>query len=130
VRLLLDTHTWLWFYLGDSQLSQAARSLIEDAGNAKLVSPASCWEAAIKISIGKLQLREPYEAVLRHSIVDNGFAVLPIEDRHVVQVSGLAFPPGHKDPFDRLLVAQAMVENIPIVSADVQLDSYPVRRLW
>ena len=104
--------------------------MIENADNAKLVSPASYWELAIKISIGKIHLTESYDEMLQHAILDNGFTILPIEIRHVVQVSSLPFPPAHKDPFDRLLVAQALVENIPVVSADSVLDAYGIQRLW
>ena len=130
MRILLDTHAWLWFYLGDPQLSSRARSLIEAPVNEKLVSPASYWELAIKVSVGKIQLTESYEEMLQHAILDNGFAILPIEIRHTVHICSLPFPPAHKDPFDRLLVAQAIVENMPIVSADSALDAYGVQRLW
>jgi PIN domain nuclease of toxin-antitoxin system len=128
VRLLLDTHTLLWFYLGDPQLSATARSLIEDPANEKLVSPASYWELAIKIGLGKYTLTESYEDFIQHAIFDNGFLILPIEPRHTAILVSL--PPHHKDPFDRLLVAQAMVEGIPIVIVDPALDPYPITRLW
>ena len=128
MRLLLDTHTLLWFYLGDPQLSAAARLLIEDAANTKLVSPASYWELAIKIGLGKYTLTESYDDFIQHAIFDNGFIILPVEPRHTAVVVSL--PLHHKDPFDRLMVAQAMVERIPLVSADAALDPYPIPRLW
>jgi PIN domain nuclease of toxin-antitoxin system len=128
MRLLLDTHSFLWFVLGDSQLSPRALSLILDPGNEKLLSPASYWEIAIKISIGKYSLSEPYEAFLQRGIAGNGFVILPIEPRHTARVINLPFH--HRDPFDRLLIAQAIAEGIPIVSADPALDRYPVTRLW
>jgi PIN domain nuclease of toxin-antitoxin system len=128
VRILLDTHTLLWFYLGDPQLSATARRLIEDPANTKLVSPASYWELAIKISLGKYVLRESYDDFIQHAIVDNGFLILPVEPKHTGALISLAHH--HKDPFDRLMVAQAQVEGIPLVSNDSLLDQYGITRLW
>jgi PIN domain nuclease of toxin-antitoxin system len=130
VRLLLDTHTLLWYALGDPQLSTTARGLILDQANEILISPASLWEVAIKVSIGKLTLHRPYEEFIDFCLNRYRFVILPIEPRHTTQVAGLPFPPGHKDPFDRLLAAQALVEAIPIVSVDEVFDLYGVRRLW
>jgi PIN domain nuclease of toxin-antitoxin system len=93
VRLLLDTHALLCFYLGDPQLSTAARLLIEDVANTKLVSPASYWELAIKISLGKYTLTESYDDFIQHAIFDNGFLILPIEPRHT---AGLVTLPQHQ----------------------------------
>jgi PIN domain nuclease of toxin-antitoxin system len=128
VRLLLDTHAFLWFVLGDPQLSPAALALILDPARVKLVSPASYWEIAIKISLGKYSLHEPYEAFMQRGVFGNGFSILPIELKHTTVLTTLPFH--HKDPFDRLLVAQALAEQIPIVSADAVLDRYGVTRLW
>jgi PIN domain nuclease of toxin-antitoxin system len=128
VNLLLDTHTLLWFALGDAQLSATARQLIEDPANTKFVSPASYWEIAIKISIGKYVLHQPYEIFFDRAIRQNGFLVLPIEVRHTAALTNL--PHHHRDPFDRLLVAQAMVEGLSLVSIDAALDAYPIQRLW
>jgi PIN domain nuclease of toxin-antitoxin system len=128
VRMLLDTHAWLWFYLGDVRLSDKARLLIEDAANTKLVSPASYWELAIKVSLGKYQLSESYDELVQHSVVDNGFTILPIEPRHTSVLVSMPFH--HKDPFDRLLTAQALSENISIISADAIFDPYGVQRVW
>jgi PIN domain nuclease of toxin-antitoxin system len=128
MKLLLDTHAFLWFVLGDSQLSGGARTLIADPANEKLISPASYWEIAIKISIGKYVLNEPYDAFLQRGIGGNGFGILPIEPRHVAALTTLPFH--HRDPFDRLLIAQAMVEGIPLVSGDAALDAYPITRMW
>ena len=127
MRLLLDTHTLLWFALTDPQLSSAATSLIMDPAHEKLVSPASYWEIAIKISVKKYALSKPYEVFMQEAIDKNGFGILHIEPKHTAAVTTLPFH--HKDPFDRLLVAQAMVEDIPIISGDPVLDSYPVKRL-
>jgi PIN domain nuclease of toxin-antitoxin system len=128
LRLLLDTHTLLWFALNDPQLTAPAMSLIVDPNNDKLVSPASYWEIAIKISVRKYALSKPYEDFMREAIDKNGFGYLHIEPKHTAVLTSLPFH--HKDPFDRLLIAQAMVEGIAIVSNDVMLDAYPIKRLW
>ncbi|MBI1765873.1 MAG: type II toxin-antitoxin system VapC family toxin [Acidobacteria bacterium] len=128
MNLLLDTHTLLWFALGNAQLSATARQLIEDPANTKFVSPASYWEIAIKISIGKYVLHQPYETFFDRAIRQNGFLILPIELRHTAALTNL--PYHHRDPFDRLLVAQAMVEGLSLVSIDAVLDAYPIQRLW
>lgn len=128
MRILLDTHTLLWFYLGDPQLSSTARGLIDDPANTKLVSPASYWELAIKVSLGKYVLTESYDDFIQHAVFDNGFVILPVEPRHTAAL--ISLPHHHKDPFDRLLVAQAIVDRIPLVSGDSLLDKYPITRLW
>lgn len=128
MRLLLDTHAWLWYHLGDAQLSTVARLLIEEVNNEKFVSTASYWELAIKVGVGKFALGEPYEDFIQHAIFDNGFFILPIEPQHTAVLVSL--PLHHKAPFDRVMVAQAMVERMPIVSADPVLDAYPITRLW
>jgi PIN domain nuclease of toxin-antitoxin system len=128
VRLLLDTHALLWFYLGDAQLSATARTAITDSRNSKLVSPASYWDLAIKVSLGKYVLTETYDEFVQHAIFDNGFVILPVEPKHTAAL--ISLPLHHKGPFDRLLVAQALVEGIPLVSADPVLDQYPITRLW
>lgn len=128
MRLLLDTHTLLWFALGDPQLTRTARGLIDDPLNDKCLSPASYWEIAIKISVGKYALGAPYDVFMRNAIQGNGFQVLPIEVRHTSALISLPFH--HKDPFDRLLIAQSLVEKIPIVSNDATLDAYGINRLW
>src|SRR5438874_1475001 len=127
--LLLDTHAFLWFVWNHPQLSVTARSLIVDPANRKLVSGASHWEISIKVSIGKLDLGEPYRSFMHREITRNNFEILPVSLDHSAAVAVLPFH--HKDPFDRMLVAQANVENIPLVSADVIFDAYAgVRRLW
>jgi PIN domain nuclease of toxin-antitoxin system len=128
LRLLLDTHTFLWFTLGDPQLSAAALAAINDPGNDKLVSPATYWEIAIKVSINKLTLNQPYEDFMERGIPQNGFDILPIEPPHTARVVTLPFH--HKDPFDRLLIAQALVEDLTLVSNEALFDSYGVKRLW
>ena len=130
MRLLLDTHSMYWYIEDDPQLSGRARTLIQDASNEILISPASYWEIAIKISIGKWRLNRPYEEFIDIGLNQYGFQMLPILPTHTARLIGLPFPQGHKDPFDRLLVAQVLVEQIPIVSADSPLDAYGVTRLW
>jgi len=128
MRALLDTHALLWFVLGDAQLSATAKSCILKAATTKLVSPASYWEIAIKISLGKYALTQPYVDFMRRAVEGNGFEILHIDYRHAAALIDL--PMHHRDPFDRLLVAQAMVENIPIISNDPSVDAYAVTRLW
>lgn len=128
MKILLDTHAWLWFVLGDLQLSDKARALISDPTNEKLISPASYWELAIKISIGKYLLTEPYADFMKRAIIGNGLIILPIAPVHTSVLTSLPFH--HKDPFDRLLIAQSIAEGVPIVSADAVFDTYPVVRLW
>ncbi|MFO0877867.1 MAG: type II toxin-antitoxin system VapC family toxin [Gemmataceae bacterium] len=128
MRLLLDTHTLFWYIEADPQLSATAATLIQDASNEVLISPASYWEMAIKISVGKWQPARPYNDFMDLALVRYAFSVLPILPTHTAALIGLPFH--HKDPFDRLLIAQAVVENVPIVSADATLDAYPIRRLW
>lgn len=130
MRLLLDTHALLWYTLNDPQLSATAQALILDAKNEVLMSPASYWEIAIKASIGKLTLHQTYEDFIDICLQRYWFRILPIEPAHTARVLTLPFPSNHKDPFDRLLVAQALVEQISIVSSDSQLDAYPITRLW
>jgi PIN domain nuclease of toxin-antitoxin system len=128
MKLLLDTHTFLWFVIGSSNLSANARALIEDAANEKFLSVACLWEIAIKLSIGKLTLSAPFAVLISQQLGLNGLELLNITIEHAAVVAGLPFH--HRDPFDRLLIAQAMVEKMPIVSIDTTFDTYPVTRLW
>lgn len=130
MRLLLDTHAFLWFLAGDPKLSPAARGFIEDIGNEPLLSVASAWELAIKVSIGKLTYVRSLPVLLQEDRLYSDIALLSITIDHVLKVATLPFPGEHKGPFDRLLVAQCLVDNLPIVSADAVLDSYDVQRLW
>ncbi|MBC8872230.1 MAG: type II toxin-antitoxin system VapC family toxin [Planctomycetes bacterium] len=126
--LLLDSHTMLWFFWDDPRLIAIAKTLIEDPDNRKLVSIATCWEIAIKAGLGKLTLGEPSQPFLNREIPRNNFELLSISLDHATSVEDLA--QHHKDPFDRLIIAQAIAEGIPIVSKDPVFDAYPVRRLW
>ena len=128
MTVLLDTHALLWAYWGDPQLSAVAIRLIFDPTNRVLVSPASHWEVAIKMRTGKLALRETFIEFVQHAVFDNGFKILPIEPNRTALVAQLPFH--HKDPFDRLLIAQALAEGVPLLSADAAADAYGVTRLW
>lgn len=128
MKLLLDTHALLWFLLDDAKLSGGARSLIVDPGNDPLVSPASYWEIAIKISLGKYILAEDFAGFMESQLAENDLTVLPITVAHAAVVATLPFH--HRDPFDRLLIAQAMVESVPLLSSDPAFDLYPVTRMW
>jgi len=128
MTVLLDTHALLWFVLDDAKLSVPARTLLEDPATDVLVSPASYWEIAIKVRLGRLELHSAYDEFMHKGIVGNGFTVLPIEPRHTSLLTTLPFH--HRDPFDRLLVAQALVERVALVSVDHALDVYGVDRRW
>ena len=128
MKLLLDTHTFLWFVLNDPSLSPIARDLIIDPLNEIFFSPATHWEIAIKISIGKYQLPDPFESWINTQIQTNDFQILPIEVSHTAFVTTLPFY--HKDPFDRLLISQSLVEKISINSTDRIFDSYGENSLW
>jgi PIN domain nuclease of toxin-antitoxin system len=128
VRLLLDTHALLWFAGGDAQLSAAARSAIEAEVNQPLVSVASVWEMGIKISLGKLDIGMSLGAFVRDHVVGNGMNLLAITPEHVERVVGLAFH--HRDPFDRLLIAQALEEGAAIVGRDSEFNKYGIPLIW
>ncbi len=125
---LLDTHALLWWLAGDERLSPAARKLIDDPTNTILVSAASAWEITTKSRLGKL----PNAAVLANDVgqaVDSqGFSKLDISFAHAERAGRL--PGAHRDPFDRMLAAQAVEMDIPLVSCDTALDVFAVRRLW
>lgn len=122
VKLLLDTHLLLWAAGQPERLSTPARQLLDDPRNEPLFSAASLWEVAIKSSLGREDFRvEP--RLLRRGLLDNGYAELPITSQHAVNIDSL--PPLHKDPFDRLLLAQALSEDLLLVTSDAQLARYP-----
>jgi PIN domain nuclease of toxin-antitoxin system len=128
VNLLLDTHAFLWFIAGDSSLSKAARSAIEDESNNLYMSVASLWEIAIKISIDKLTLSEPFETFIPEQLAENGVELLDISVAHTALIASMPFH--HRDPFDRLIAAQASAEQMTLVSADEAFDAYGITRLW
>jgi PIN domain nuclease of toxin-antitoxin system len=128
MRALLDTHALLWFLAGERALSPRARLLVEDPDNTIFVSVASLWEIAIKVGLGKLDIGQPYTEFVHDQLNRTAFEVLGIETRHLISLSNL--PLHHRDPFDRMLVAQAISEGLPIIGIDAAFDEYPVQRLW
>lgn len=128
MKLLLDSHTMIWAADDPAQLTAAASGLLQDPAHDRLLSAATLWEVGIKFSLGKLPLSMPYRRWMDRAIADLGLVVLPITLDHTDRQTGL--PWHHRDPFDRLLVAQAQVEGVPIVSADAVLDAYGIARLW
>lgn len=128
MKLLLDTQILLWAAGQPERLSRSARKLLNDARSELLFSAASLWEIAIKNTLGREDFRvEP--RLLRRGLLDNGYVELPVTSQHAVSIDGL--PPLHKDPFDRLLLAQALCEGVTLVTADAQLAQYsgPVRKI-
>jgi PIN domain nuclease of toxin-antitoxin system len=127
MKLLLDTHAFLWFIEDSPRLSAEAKGLLESDVDL-FISVASLWEIAIKLSTGKLTLTQQFEAFISEQLSKNTIEVLPITVAHLALVATLPFH--HRDPFDRLLIAQATVELLPIVSIDQALDHYRIKRLW
>jgi PIN domain nuclease of toxin-antitoxin system len=128
VKLLLDTHALLWFLGGSNRLSASARSIIEDLANTRLFSVAGAWEIAIKTSLGKLSLNTPFTQLIPGTLHSNAIDLLPIHPAHIAAL--ISLPYHHRDPFDRMLVAQAAVEGAVLVSADPAMDAYGIQRIW
>jgi PIN domain nuclease of toxin-antitoxin system len=128
MRVLLDTHAFLWWGEDAPTLSKRARTTISNPGNECLLSLASCWAMAIKLSLGKLRLPGAIERFVPEQLAANAFRQLEISFRHMARVAMLPFH--HRDPFDRLLAAQALEEGCPIVSADASFRKYGVKRIW
>lgn len=128
MRLLLDTHVFLWWVSDAPEMSETARTAIANPNNSCYVSVASGWEMAIKSSLGKLKLKKSIERFLTEQMQQNGFLLLNIDLHHVAKVENLPFI--HRDPFDRLIVSQAKAERMTLVTADQTLSDYGVRCLW
>lgn len=128
MKLLLDTHSFLWFIDGSPALSATARALIEDTTNERFLSIASTWELAIKYSIGKITFAQPFATFLTEQLSINDIAVLGVTLAHIHHIAALPFH--HRDPFDRMIIAQSHIEGIPVVSVDSAFDAYGVIRLW
>ncbi len=128
MTVLLDAHTFLWFVMGSPKLSATARSLIEEQAQNKLVSVVTLWEIAIKHSLGRLTLNTAFDQIIPQPLSRNGFDVLNISVGHLNALITLPFH--HRDPFDRLLISQAVNEQFSIVSADIAFDSYDIQRIW
>jgi PIN domain nuclease of toxin-antitoxin system len=127
MRNLLDTHTLIWFVNGDSQLSNIAKKAIEESDAVNYVSIASLWEIAIKVSLGKLQLKTPFQNVSQQ-IEENGFRVLPITFSDTARLLNLPFL--HKDPFDRIIICQSINNNLTLLSKDGQFSVYGIASIW
>lgn len=128
MNLLLDTHTFLYYVNSSPLLSDPARDVIADPTNTIYLSVVSAWEIAIKSSLNKLQIPKPVELFIPEQLWLNDFQLLPIKISHLGVVA--QFPFHHRDPFDRLLAAQSITENLPLISIDGKLDAYGVSRIW
>ena len=127
MNLLLDTHAFMWFVNGDPMLGGDAKKSIESIDNKNFVSVASLWEIAIKINIGKFSLSKPYHTI-KQQIEENYIELLSIVFDHTLQLVSLPFY--HRDPFDRLIIAQAMAENMVVVTKDGNFKNYPIQIIW
>ena len=128
MRLLLDTHAFLWWVDGTHPLGRRAKTAIADPTAEVFLSIASAWELAIKVSLGKLRLPKPVDRFLPEQLSINGFSMLEASLRHVSRVADMPFH--HRDPFDRVLIAQSLIEEMPIVSNERVFEAYGVNRIW
>jgi PIN domain nuclease of toxin-antitoxin system len=128
MRMLLDTHVLLWWLFDENLISPAARAAIADETNDAFVSAVSAWEISIKYKSGKLPKVAPLMAHLENAIIEEGFIGVPVTLRHGELAGSL--PPVHKDPFDRMLIAQAQAERLTLISSERLFDRYGVARLW
>jgi PIN domain nuclease of toxin-antitoxin system len=128
MKLLLDAHAFIWWDDNPQRLGSAAQAACFDVNNALFVSAATLWELQVKTMIGKLTLRRALKQMVSDQEQRNGLQILPVTAEHVYQLSGL--PSYHKDPFDRLLVAQAQIEGCHLVTQDREISRYPVQIVW
>ncbi len=128
MRLLLDTHAFLWFIRADPRLSGHARQLIESRDNERHLSVASLWEMSIKSSLGKLRLSLPFTELVSEHVAGNAIGLLHIAPDHLDVLRQLPFH--HKDPFDRLIIAQSIAEDFSLLSRDGAFDAYGIERRW
>jgi PIN domain nuclease of toxin-antitoxin system len=127
MRLLLDTHAFIWFVENDEHLPLAVKEIIENPKNEIFLSIASIWEMAIKIQLKKLNINKSIEDIIELTSI-NYFQLLPIMPNHIVRLSTLSF--FHRDPFDRIIIAQGLYEKMSIVGRDLLFDDYKVKRIW
>lgn len=127
MKLLLDTHTFIWFAENDSKLSNEIKNNIEDPENLIFISIASIWEMGIKVQLEKLSLKNPLENVVE-KIEESGYIILPILPEYVIRLLQLPFH--HRDPFDRMIIAQALYEDITVITKDKAFDDYKIKRIW
>ncbi len=130
MKALLDTHAFLWWVTDHPSLSQKARELLGDGASVVYLSAVVAWEIAIKKRLDRLEVPDDLQGFFDHQIEINDLVILPVQLTHALAVYGLPDLPGHKDPFDRLLVAQALAEDMALLSADESLDGYGVERIW
>ncbi len=128
MRVLLDTHTFIWFNILPEKLSSRARALCEDKNTQLYLSVISAWEIKIKVQLEKLILPMAWDKMVTESQYEDGLRLLPLELAHLTQ--GRTLPYHHRDPFDRLLINQSQVEGIPIMSVDSQFKHYDVELIW
>jgi PIN domain nuclease of toxin-antitoxin system len=128
LRILLDTHSWLWMRAEPERLAESSRRLLRDPANELLLSAVSAWEMAIKFATGKLQLPQPPAVFLAQRMAEDRLGALPILHAHALRAGEL--PPHHRDPFDRLLIAQAQIEGLTVLTADRAFAKYDVRVHW
>ncbi|MCH8318414.1 MAG: type II toxin-antitoxin system VapC family toxin [Bacteroidetes bacterium] len=127
MQYLIDTHAFIWYATGNKKLSKTARSII-DSNEVKFISIGSIWEMAIKVNIGKLDFKQPFQKIISDQLKINDYILLNLELKHIFMASNLELH--HRDPFDRIIISQAMVEKMPIVSNDDKFDKYEVERIW
>ena len=128
MRVLLDTHSLLWFLSGDEKLSATAQQVMIDFENELVLSIASLWEIAIKVSLGKLEIAEPFEELFPSQLREHEIELLHITFPHLFHVVSLPFH--HRDPFDRLIIAQSLAEELPVITADPAFQVYGVTIIW
>jgi PIN domain nuclease of toxin-antitoxin system len=128
VKALLDTHAFLWWISDDPRLSEKAKEIIADGRNELFFSAASGWEISIKARLGRLEVPEDLQRFISDQLSRNAIQVLPIYLSHALHTGSL--PVHHRDPFDRILVSQAILERMPLLSADPQISHYPVEVVW
>jgi PIN domain nuclease of toxin-antitoxin system len=128
MRILVDTHAFLWELLSDHRSSRKAKEILRSSEHELVFSLVSLWEIAVKTKIGKLNAVGSSVAYIRNEMNTYGMELLPIRYEHILQLEAL--PPYHSDPFDRLLLAQAIAESLPILSEDAKFSAYPVKLIW
>lgn len=128
MRVLLDTHVFLWWIVDDPQITEKVRKLITDGDNELFYSAASCWEIAIKAQLGKIDLPKKPDIFISDQLATNAVQSMPILASHALHVCNL--PDFHKDPFDRMIIAQAQLEGLPLITSDPLMAKYDVKIIW
>jgi PIN domain nuclease of toxin-antitoxin system len=128
MKALLDTHTFLWWVADDPQISLNAKDIISNPDNEIYFSIVSAWEIIIKVGTGKLTLSEPAEIYIPSRVASNQFETIPVQMSHILRINNL--PSFHKDPFDRLLIAQSLVEDLALITVDGAITRYPIKTIW